>query len=350
VRAFNESIYQSISRRGPNLPEITDELITRHFPTSGLQIVTARDEIIQRIEEFMKSWVTIYRDGPFQKALDASFQELMTRHWAVSKDVDSTTPKQLGNFILDDYRHRASDLMLSIQRTFVETYANHIRHVLGNLRSYIKSPDTSVFLDALENHTSSAITDVSNWLGLWTTSVQGIDFYINELIQFEATTLILSDYRKLRIKYVSYIRRNGQLIRVADLGQIKGVYIEGFFEIIHNLLSTAYKHSGLDVNTPIELSVTSEPTSLTIACVNVFHERMRTVIEQTYPTILKSIRAHVSRDPHVEGLLGFKKIKIVSSRVFKSPVKINVPPPSLRNLSFRVEVEITNLSSRLFVQ
>jgi hypothetical protein len=116
------------------------------------------------------------------------------------------------------------------------------------------------------------------------------------------------------------------------------------------LPSNAYKHSGLDVNTSIDLSVIREAEVLSISCANVFHERVRDDIQRRYPDLLKAVRQPVPKSSHIEGLSGFKKIMIVASRVFKSEIKINITPPSYKNRTFRVEIELYLNPKRLFVR
>src|SRR5262249_37073708 len=135
------------------------------------------------------------------------------------------------------------------------------------------SKNVTTFLDLLETRLQKAFEEISDWLGLAKITTDVPDFELIDLIRFEAVSLIFSDFKKLHFTHGSFFKREGRMVRMTSEPRIRGAYFEVIQEIIHNLISNALKHSGLGMNTHINMSLQVDDSDLIFRCVNTFSKK-----------------------------------------------------------------------------
>jgi|ERR1700674_13873 len=197
-----------------------------------------------------------------------------------------------------------------------------------------------------------AFDEMTGWIGLWTPSGEGADFYLSELVRFETTTLVLSDFTKLSVIYAPFRRINGPATRDHRQNQdfrLSGTYFEAFQEIAHNLLANAFKYSGLNMSTPIEFDLIADGDDLVVRCSNFFSDAHTASILERYPSVVAALKTSSFENAEMEGLSGFKKIRMVCSRVLGCDVSIRVAQPSAKKRRYVVEVRLPLIAPKVLI-
>jgi len=132
---------------------------------------------------------------------------------------------------------------------------------------------------------------------------------------------------------------------------LRGAYFEPIQEIIHNLLSNAYRYSGLStLNTEIDISLAVDGSDIVLRCSNNFAEKNRQTVTDEIPKILSMLKDGKRDQAKSDSKSGFFKIINVCSRVFGAAPLVNIPSISQRSTRYVVEVRILDAASEIVVK
>src|SRR5678810_1182552 len=92
------------------------------------------------------------------------------------------------------------------------------------------------FLDSLATNIDAAFVEVTGWCNLIKIKTDTEDFSLEDLLQFEAMSLIFSDIKKLHVRFSSYQRKGTHLSLLPRSHKMNGAYFEPVQEIVHNLI------------------------------------------------------------------------------------------------------------------
>lgn len=258
--------------------------------------------------------------------------------------------------LVENYKHLVAEFVEQARARFSDVVRPKAYSEISQYRARLmerRMSNAVSYIDFLEGNVDEAFKDVDSWLGLWTTHGDGADFQLSELVQFETTTFIFSDYKRLKVLYsplrmVEVAGRRVSQRRNEDF-RLRGSGFEVFQEIVHNLVSNAYKYSGLDIKTKLEFEFAIDGGDCTVRCTNDFSEARADEIVSKYPEVTSSLREKSLENVGREGLSGFKKIVVVCSRVLEIDAAITVLQPSVRRRHYTVEIRLPNVADRILV-
>jgi len=337
VRAFNESVWVATDAQ-ENLGELNDT-IEAGFGVHGKHIRKLQEFVIQEVTQFKDYWLTIDRQGDFYNRTKEMIAEILAEAALERTPLASWT---LAAVIVEKFKESVSFIVEKGHSVLSEDVKSSIMDEIQRTRVICNTSRSSVFFDMFETYLRDAFDDVTKWLGLVKIETNVRDFALEDLVHFEAMSLIFSDIKKLRVRCYSYERRGSNIRRLVQSHKLRGPYFEAVQEIVHNLISNAYKYSGLEMETDIEFSTIDDSSSLTFRCVNSFAEKQAAKISDNQPEVLKILRQPRSEQRPKDVMSGFGKIKNVCNRIFGREVTISVAPLSPRSRRYIVEIAIPN--------
>jgi hypothetical protein len=347
VRAFNEAM-ADVADPHSALRDFKDAATTI-FESHAKHIWHLHDSVIRMINDFKDYWLAIDKQGEFYLSAKEMISKTLTELESANRRIQTG---QLAALIVERFQQNADKFLQqargALDVTIKPAVAEHIATTRLRCNETPSSRTTS-FLDSLAIHIEEAFVEVNGWCNLIKVKTDAEDFSLEDLLQFEAMSLIFSDFKKLHVRFSSFQRKGAHLHRLPRSHKINGAYFEPVQEIVHNLISNAFKHSGLDMNTDIEFSTIADDETLIFRCVNSYSEKVASQISDAHPRtlalVISSKTDHASKDT----LSGFKKIRNVCSRVFAREVLINIPLLSSKSRRFIVEIAIPKSVAEVLV-
>lgn len=342
LRAINDAL--SATSDGANPLADFGEAAQSRFGRNAKHILSLRETIVALVNEFKDYWLTVNRSGSFSAQTKAM---VSTRLLGVSARQSALDAWSLSEEIVEEFRKNVEEIiqqMLAAFRDDIQPKMHDAIMLAHRECNRIPSNRTTSFLDSLETNIRAANQDVVGWLGVSKFEMTVDDFDIMELIRFESSSFILSDFHKLNVKYFSYEKTGSKLLRQNEAHRFKGAYFEAIQEIVHNLISNAFKHSSLKVNTEVIFSVIVDDGDLIFRCENNFAEAHFDRVISERENGLRIIKQERPDQVQDDVLSGFHKIKNVCSRVFGQDVVINIPPISPKLKRFMIEITVEDVA------
>jgi hypothetical protein len=345
LRAVNDAL-NAASEGGSPLADFSEAAQSR-FGKNAKLVLELREAIVLLISNFKDHWLTIDRNGPFSLQTKAMVSTLLL---GVPNQESAPDAWSIAEAIIGAFQERVEEViqeMLGEFRDGVQPRIHETIMLTHRKCNRFPSSRTTSFLDSLESNIREASEEVIGWLGVSKFEMNVEDFDIMELIRFESSSFILSDFRKLNVKYHSFERRGARVIRRDEAHRFKGAYFEAIQEIVHNLISNAFKCSGLKINTEVVFSVIVDDDDLIFRCENSFADGSFDKIILEREKGLRIIKQ--DRPDHIQDdvLSGFHKIKNVCSRIFGQNVVINIPPISARQKKFTIEISVEDAAGQV---
>jgi hypothetical protein len=347
VRAFNEAMADATDPHS-QLSDLKDAA-TSTFGPHAKHIRELHDSTIQMINGFKDQWLAIDKNGGFYSSTKEMIAAMLTEVEGANRKIQSW---QLATLIVDRFQRSASTFLQQAHSALNGAIKQAVLAQLASARLLCNkrpSSRTTSFLDSLATNIDAAFVEVTGWCNLIKIKTDTEDFSLEDLLQFEAMSLIFSDIKKLRVRFSSYQRKGTHLSLLPRSHKINGAYFEPVQEIVHNLISSAFKHSGLDMNTVIEFSTIADDETLIFRCVNSYADKLAIRISEDHPRILDLVSSSKSDQASKDSLSGFQKIRNVCGRVFGRKVLINVPPLSPKSRRFIVEIAIPKAVKEVLV-
>jgi len=117
----------------------------------------------------------------------------------------------------------------------------------------------------------------------------------------------LAAWNKLRVKILTFYQQDSNMIEREFL--INEKYIGLFQEVVHNLLSNAFKHSGEKLETRVVISLTVTEKNFIISCSNSVKDHKFEEVSRQYGTIVKLAKSRLGKRARDDKLSGFQKIR-----------------------------------------
>ena len=347
VRAFNEAVVASANSHSQF--DKSNYEAAALFGRNGKYVRKLHNSIISTLNEFKDYWLTVGREGRFYTGTKEMIIDTLSDQATFQATTESWT---LASVIVDKFRKSVASIFEDAHVALNEKVKPLVLGQIAEARvASNKTPSsrTSVFLDILENNIQQAFDEVLGWCGLLEIETNVRDFALDDLVSFEAMSLIFSDIRKLHVRCTSFQRQGENLKKLQQGHNINGAFFEPVQEIVHNLISNAFRHSGLAMNTEIEFSTISDGDALIFRCSNSYSDKSALSISDSYRDLVRMLKRPKSEGPPTDVLSGYQKIKNVCSRVFGREVTISIPPISQRSRRFIVEVALPNGAAEVLV-
>lgn len=342
VKEFNEALVDALDYQG-HPGDLSDETYSR-FGRNAKRLLKLKEHVTNKVNAYKDYWLTVQRNGDFQNSTREMISKIMQD---IGTGVDSS---KLSQSIIAEFHKRVEDVLADALSVFLDKVKPDVFTEIGDCRiacSKSSSESVTAFLDLLETRLQKAFEEISDWLGLAKITTDVPDFELIDLIRFEAVSLIFSDFEKLHFTHGSFVKKDGKMAPLSKEPRIKGAYFEVTQEIVHNLISNAFKHSGLGMSTAINMSVHVDDSDLIFRCANNFAKRRFGAISAAAPNVKELIRNSHPSQGRKDSQSGFSKVKNVCSRVLFEDIVINIPPVSERNLQYVVEIRVPNATAMM---
>lgn len=342
VKEFNEALVAALDYTG-HPGDLSDETYAR-FGKHSKQLLKLKEHVTNKVNAYKDYWLTVQRDGEFQTETREMIAQIMQ---SINAEIDSS---KLSRAIIAEFKHRVERVLSDALGVLLDKVKPAVFEEISDCRvacSKSHSKNVTTFLDLLETRLQKAFEEISDWLGLAKITTDVPDFELIDLMRFEAVSLIFSDFKKLHFTHDSLFKKDGRMVPMTKEPRIRGAYFEVTQEIIHNLISNALKHSGLGMNTAINMSLRVDDSDLIFRCVNNFARKRFSAISAAADDVKRLIRNSHPSQGRKDSQSGFSKVKNVCSRVLFEEISINIPPVSERNLQYVVEIRIPNATAMM---
>ncbi|MEH2480637.1 hypothetical protein V1282_003994 [Nitrobacteraceae bacterium AZCC 2146] len=349
LRAFNEAVIASTDLNQNQIGDLTT-IILRHFDDNAHRILQLRDFVTAALNQYKDFWLIVDRNGSFYARVKDDTSQALVAKIAGQRHLDSW---DAADHIVGVFRGNVEEVLRQAREELLGNVKQAIISEISSARRECRQADisrTPVFFDLLDENILASFDEVGSWLGLIKIDNDVPDFQLLDLINFEAVSLIFSDLKKLKVRYSSYMRNGATILKLRAHPKIRGIFFEPIQEIVHNLISNAYRHSGLGMNTDIEFSLIIDGQDLIFRCVNTFSDKNYVLISEEHSKVQASIKSDVRIDSSTDTKSGFFKIKSVCGRVFSAVPDINLPPLSAKARKYIVEIKVPDVSKDALVQ
>lgn len=336
LKTFDDAL-QTIARKH-TLSGWEEGELTPIFGINAKEILAYRDIVADTIKDFVDSDLAVQPLGQLHRATSEGIDKVLEGYFRSDPKAKPVSPEGKLVRVVEKALKRS---LGGAGRRLLDGVRRSVFAGLKDLRSNLKTSEnnrTKDFLDSLETNLHGAFEEVRQWIGIAEHDREVIPFTLKEVVDLELLTTQFSELRRLKV------RVSQQLIRADDTTTeefaIRGLYLDAFESVVHNLMSNAFKYSGAKLQTDVRFHLKLSPKRLLIRAENkITAEYIGNVIREhsrTAALARKTIGPEVRQDKQS----GFQKIRSSLSRVFPSGVTINIPPPSERNRVFVVEVSL----------
>jgi hypothetical protein len=326
LRAFDDA-FHTVEK---SIPEWEEAKLSTIFGKSSDRILGFRSFVSKTIKAFIQTTLTVDRDGDLHNAFRLEVAAAIEDHVSgggtgtvtLERAVERGALRAIGNALSE----AGNVLTTQVKPLLLEE--------LMSVRTYTQewvraNRDTVTFIDFLDTSLREACEEVRHWIAIAEDEGDPISFRLREVVNLELRTHYSSGH--LRVTVGCY--RDG---KPSDFA-IRGQYLNVFHELINNLLSNAFKHSGEEFKTEIEISLYVSK-EVRLRCVNSISQGKVAEIQANQDRTRALARHSVGRGARLDALSGFQKMRLAVSRGLKSEAIMNIPPISEKRAQFVVEI------------
>lgn len=332
VRAFDDA-FRIVERRTTDWKE--DEL-RKVFGLTSDRILGFRSGVMSTVKAFIQQTLTVNRDGD----LDKSFRREVAD--AIEDYVLSAGPSDSLERAVEEGALRAIKHALANSSALLATDVKAMLMVeLMQVRKYTGervNRELTRFVDCLESKLVDAFNDVQKWIAVAEDDGVPISFGLHEVVNIELLTHHLSAWRNLKVT-TTCRRLAGDQYEEAEFA-IHGRYLNLFQDIINNLLSNAFKHSGEALKTEIEIRLDVAPQELMLRCVNSLSAASAEDVQKRYRRTVGLARHSVGKEVSQDSVSGFQKMRLAVQRGLGRDAIFNIPPVSQKRSRFVIEISV----------
>lgn len=342
LRAFDDAFQAAVS--GYRAPAAWNTVaIDKYFGDGSSTCLELRNFVNDRLKAFVDYNLTIEPGGTFEENFRQALAALIAQNLSdpsaeyfskLERDITTVT-RRTARALLTTAAKRLNDEIRRQLAAEIQAARKHLASAMAG----VGGQRLSQFLDYLDTNIHEACGEVVQWLGIADRSSEVIPFKLAELVDLHLIWTTSSAPRRLRVS-VKCARDFGDAATREDFS-IQGKYLDAFQELLHNLISNAFKHSGQGLNTQVDIELLVTTRSLVLKCRNSLSPERAEELRQKYASIVgmarRSRRAQARRD----FLSGFQKMRRACSSAFKRQPVINIPPISRRDPVFNIELTVS---------
>ena len=287
------------------------------FRDSFDEIDKARSFTIERLDAFIKSHLVIDPESKFYQRLESGVVAEVIDILSLPIEERSKSFDRVFNFLKAQFVEVVDGFRSEFQNIVIPELAACIAS-LNKHQGNDETPYTK-YVDCLKTLFNECNKNVLQWMNVVTDENESKDFSIRNLIKFEAKMIHLQEMEDLAISITC--EANGK--SVSDL-RFEGRFRPLLNEIIHNLISNAFKHSGYDVQTDITMSFAYNDNTLTINVANDLTSTARAKALRNLPFARKLAHGDFVVAAGDEKHTGFAKIRGVARQLTDCKINIGV--------------------------
>ncbi|PVE49695.1 hypothetical protein DC415_10355 [Agrobacterium tumefaciens] len=335
-----DSVLSNNLRHGVIEPRILNALETSvRTELDGELVANLRAAIGASTKRFMDEWLTVTPAGPTVVRLHEQLANRILEIVSNYTDVDEMT---LAEAAVDEILNLISVISKDAIRSFDKGFRSEVQTITKEF--FLENGVAIDLRERIETVISAAFADVRSWLAV--SSLQGKieSFSVLDLAHFEiglhrpmkhtaSSDAVLVETRSAR--GTSFRPTNHNI-------KFRGEYFEPIFTIIHNLVSNAYKHSGLASKTSMMLRIRIDGDDLVFQTENNFDTKDdATSAQDLVRSAMTALSDKDVKNTFKEGRSGFKKIKRLCRRAF-ADCQINIPWPSTKGDKVIISVRLVD--------
>jgi len=308
------------------------------------EVISAlRESTGHAAKQFVDRWLTIEPGGDFENELASKISARIGKELSKSRRQRVALARSIYGEAIFALRKLLSDARRFLKDSLTKEIIGRLQQLRTVAKHDARSKDGSrELIDILETNLHQALDEVGAWLGPSFGSGVEIAFRLEELVGLHLLSSTLSAWDKLNVKTACFRRKDDAWVK-GDFS-IAPQYRTMFQEIVHNLLSNAFKYSGENLKTRVTLSLRAGDHGASILCTNsIAPSRLDDVVGERDSTIRKAQQQNIdkAREDHESG---FQKIRsAVRSRVLSDP-SIDISPVDLKTRTFSIQITIPNVS------
>lgn len=338
MRAFEDTI-PTIYAGPEKFQGWSDKAIIELHGAAGTAIVELRNEVASKIASFMDESLKLSESS----GIVAS---------ASQKICDLLKSTVLGNRQKNISFHPMAAVIKDLVSEFVSAASAHldktvwpeITKEIEAVREVCSTPASKQLIDSLEVNLSRAVEDASRWINIAEDRGKVNEFMIDEIVSVELLSTQASHSQRLRVECRSVFDQDGKIRQAKMPHLIDGAFLGFFQETVHNLVSNAFKYSGMGLQTRLELELRISETGFVLRAINSVSLQEMQKVMKNYAQTVRHATADAPKRAKLDKVSGFQRIKVMGRRLFKANLIINIPPLSIRKLQFLAEIQMrTNL-------
>jgi hypothetical protein len=290
LRCFDDALQIVTESRG--LFNWDQETLTRLLDEDGSSLLDLRDSVADTVKYFLDRFLTLRPSEPFCLLIGEQIEKSVSSALASARNVSHA---RLSKHIQGRINSQLARHLVTARRALVGDIRRTIAAGIQRCRAGLKHPGASptTFLDSLETNLQEAYDEVAQWIGINSEIEADIPFKLSEIVDVQLVSTALSAANKLNVETECYVMREGKQVSTAFL--INKIYLNAFQEVVHNLLTNAFKYSGKQLRTAVRLRLTVDKGFCVLTCINDFTaERLKIIIEN-YPQTRKYAGAPIGR-------------------------------------------------------
>lgn len=326
LRAFDDA-FHTVEK---SIPEWEEAKLSSIFGKSSDRILGFRIFVSKTIKAFIQTTLTVDRDGhlhnAFRQEVAAAIESHVSGGAEEGVSLDRAVEKG-GLRAIENALSQAGDVLTSQVKPMLLQELMSVR--IYTQEWVMANRDTVTFIDFLDTSLREACEEVKQWIAIAEDEGDPISFRLREVVNLELRTHYSSGH--LRVTVGCY-----RDAKPADFA-IRGQYLNVFHELINNLLSNAFKHSGEEFKTEIEISL-HVSKEIRLRCVNSVSQRKSVEIQTNQDRTRTLARNSVGRGARLDELSGFQKMRLAVSSGLNSEAIVNIPPISEKRAQFVVEI------------
>jgi hypothetical protein len=338
LRAFDDAFQTAAEQT--TLPEWDDATLQRNFGKSGSSLIELRDFVSETMKAFVDQRLTVSRNEPFDLGLRQELVDRVLGHAQsgtararsdrLDRAVGALARRHLKKHLTVARRHLANGTKRAVMA--------EVRAVRSRSREW-PSQTTAAFLDCLETNLHAAFEETRQWIGVTVPRGPAIPFTLAEIVRLHLLSTSFFAWDKLRVGTKCFRQVGSAAPAEADYA-LAGKYLEMFQEVVHNLLTNAFKHSGEELKTEIGLELAVLDGSLVIRCTNSIAEARVPEVIRNHGATVALARSRQGDHARRDQVSGFQKIRRAFTSALRRQPHINIPPVKAGGRRFLVEITI----------
>ena len=227
-----------------------DEVFHSH---PGKDLTGFKSAITETLDDFYRTWLTLYEDRSFFSGLVAQITEQMHRFHGN----EPLPPKTIAHEIATETKSRFDALLLECRRIWTGEVKDEVIALLKDELTVSDLANETALNDAIEVEMGRVFDDAEGWLTV-NKNPMNREVGLKDLFIFESTNFSSARTRikPLEVECFEKIQDSERFIPVRRDIMVPGHLFDAIVQLVQNLLENAFKHSLLPISeTEISVSI-----------------------------------------------------------------------------------------------
>lgn len=337
LRAFDDALQTTLSSPRRHLPQWDPAGLNPIFGSEAHHVIGFRDWVNEELKAYQEGCLTVEPDGGLvtaigDKAASAVMEEIRRPQPdpnRILRAVQSATEQALRKALAA----ATKNLEMQVKPRTVQQL-NQVRRAVRSQQNHV----VLQYLDGLEARLHHAFDEVGEWIGIYEETEDDTPFKLDELVRLELASMHSANWRRLS---VSVFSTDSSLPGDAGDLLIKGRHFGVFQNVVHNLLSNAFRHSGQALRTQVQVSLSMSETQLVLECRNTLGSERLIRTRRELAQLQKQARRPLDAQAAEDTLSGFLKMRLAILQAFGRQPEVSITLDGSREPMFLVKLLLT---------